>query len=403
MPHHYDRLENRTPAARETALFRDLRHILAVSKPRAPALRHQLKGIDVNRLMTRAELARIDVIRQADIVRLQGETMPFGGLVASRLGALARVYVSDGDLVAVEGQAKDWWGVGRGLYAAGLRKGSLVLNCFSYDLVADGPMFESGARALCCPVVAVGNADVDRITEVMPRLAPTFYCGTAARLKQILDRSDERGLGKSSITAALVTGPLSCGLRNELALRGVAVRHAYVDPELGLVAYESEASDGMILNEGLLLEIVVPGTGVPLAPGASGEIVVSRINADYFGTGMVSAVLPHASVCGRTNMCLRPPERPRSERGPISQAHINEIARQFPMLGRMHIIVRRRGDRDELHLRIEHAGNGAVDSLGDGVSALVHTLTHWRGTVEFVRPGSLGDEDSLAADERSLN
>ena len=404
MPNHYDRLENRTPAARETALFRDLRHILAVSKPRAPALRHQLKGIDVNRVITRAELAEIPVMRHADVVRLQSEAAPFGGLVATRLGSLARVFVASGDVVSVEGHAKDWWGVGRGLHAAGLRKGSLVLNCFAYDLVSDGPMFESGARALCCPVIAAGTADLERVVEVVARLTPTFFCGTAARLKEILDSADDRGWNKTSITGALVTGPLACGLRHELSLRGIRVQHAYVEPELGLVAYESVSDDGMILNESLLLEIVEPGTGVPVATGASGEVVVSRINADYpllrFGTGMLSCVLPEESVCGRTNMRLRAPELPRGGRAPISQANINEIARQFPMLGRMRVIVRHR-DGEELHLKIEHGG--AVGSLGDGVCALVHSLTRWRGTVEFVTPGSLSEEDALIVDERSLN
>lgn len=405
MSQHYDRLENRTPAARETALFRDLRHILAVSKPRASALRHQLKGIDVTRVLTRTELAHIPVIRHADVVRLQSEAAPFGGLVATRLGALARVFVGSDDVASVEGHARDWWGVGRALHAAGLRKGSLVLNCFAYDLVADGPMFESGARALCCPVIAAGNADLDRVVEVVARLKPTFFCGTAARLKDILDKSDDRGRGGTSITGALVTGPLTSGLRHELTLRGIGVRHAYVDPEVGLVAYESVSNDGMILNESFLLEIVAPGTGLPVASGTSGEIVVSRINADYpllrFGTAMISCVLPEASVCGRTNMRLRAPEPPRGDRAPISQANINEIARQFPMLGRMRVIVRRRRDGDELHLKIEHGG--IAGSLGDGVCALVHSLTRWRGTVEFVTPGSLSEEDAVIVDERSLN
>ncbi len=405
MPDHYDRLENRTPAARETALFRDLRHILAVSKPRAPALRLQLKGVDVTRAMTRAKLADIPVLRHADLVRLQSEAVPFGGLVATRMGALARVFVGSDNLISIEGQAKDWWGVGRGLHAAGLRKGSLVLNCFDYDLVADGPMFESGARALCCPVIAAGSAALDRVVDVVARLKPTFYCGTASRLKDILDQSDDRGVEPTSITHALVTGSLTSGLRHELALRGVDVRHAYVDAEMGLVAYESVSNAGMILNENLLLEIVVPGTGNPAAQGTSGEIVVSRINADYpmlrFGTGMISCVLPEASVCGRTNMRLRAPEPPRGDRAPISQATINEIARQFPMLGRIRVIVRRRREGDELHLRIEHGG--AAGSLGDGVCALVQSLTRWRGTVEFIAPGSLTEDDAVIVDERSLN
>ena len=408
MSDHYDRLENRTPAARESALFRDIRHVFAVTKPRAPTLRAQLKGIDVNRLMSRADLAAIPVLRQAELLARQAEAPPLGGLVATRIGALTQLFLRADGLLSVEGPAKDWWGTGRGLYAAGLRKGMLVLNCFPYDLAPEGSMFALGARAIGAPVIPAGDADLDRKVDAVERLRPSFFCGHADHLKALLDHGSDRHVDMSSITCAQVTGPVGHGLRRELELRGIAVRQAFICSQLGLVAFESDTNEGMILNEGLVLEIVMPGTNVPALAGAAGEIVVTRVNADYpllrFGTGLISALLTQQAGCGRTNMRLRVPRDPAPatrEPMPVNQGHIVEIARQFPMLGRMRVLMRRRRERDELHLKIEH-GNGA-DTLGERVCAMLHLLTDVPGTFEFVRPGSLSEDDPVIVDERSMN
>ena len=408
MSDHYDRLENRPPAARESALFRDVRHVLTVAKPRVPALRAQLKGIDIGRLMSRLDLAAIPVIRQADLMARQEETPPLGGMVATRLGGLARIFLGRDGLIGVEGPAKDWWNTGRGLFAAGLRKGAIVLNGFSYDLVPDGPMFEAGARAIGAAVIAAGEADLDRVALVVRRLRPSFFCGSADRLKALLDHGIDRSIDMSSITHALVTGPLGLGLRRELTLRCVSVCQAFVSSQLGMVAFESGTNEGMTLNEGLVLELVTPGTGLPILPGASGEIVITRVNADYptlrYGTGLLSTLLPQPADCGRTNMRIRVPRAPSvspREPLPVSQAHIIELARRFPMLGRIRVAMHRRRERDELHLTIEHGGQ--VDTLGDRVRETLHLLTALPGTVEFVQPGSLADDDALIVDERMVN
>ncbi len=308
----YDRLENRTPAAREGALFRDLCHVLAVSKSRVPALRAQLKGIDVGRLRTRADLTQIPIRRRSDLLASQTEAGWFGGYAATRVAALAQVFAEPSALLSLAGNAKDWWGMARALYAAGLRKGSLVLNCLPYDLVPYGHMIESGARAIGCPVIPAGNAAPDQVAAVVARLTPRFFCGTAAQIKAIIDSC---GLGgESPFERALLMGKVKPGLREELRLRGVSSRQALMLPEFGVVAYESGTSEGLVLAEGYLLEIVDPISGTPVAAGSEGEIVLSRINVDYpllrYGTGLTSIVLEQASTCGRTNVRIKMPNDP---------------------------------------------------------------------------------------------
>lgn len=410
MSDHYDRLENRTSAARESALFRDLRHVLAVAKPRVPALRAQLKGIDITKLLSRADLARIPLRRRADVLALQAEAPPFGGLGATRLSALNHTFIGPGALVSLEGQAKDWWGMARALFAAGLRKGSLVLNCFSYDFVPQGHMIESGARALGCPVIPAGNASLAQKVDAISRLRPRFFCGEPEHLKALLDHGHGRGADMSCITDAIVMGSLKRGLRNELGLRGVTTRLVFTMPELGLIAFESETTDGLTVNEGLIVEIVEPGTGTPVARGAPGEIVVTRINVDYplvrYATGFLSAPLPPPSASGRTNMRIRAPRDMTPESADvcgtrIDVTHILEIAKRHPDAGRMRLCMRRRRDRDELHLKVEHGGN--APTLTESLGETLHAVTRVRGTVELLQPGTLSDDDAVIVDERPLN
>ncbi len=410
MPDHYDRLENRTPSSREGALFRDLRHVLAISKPRVPSLRAQLRGVDVARIATRADLAQIPIMRRADLLALQADAPPFGGANATRLAGLKQAFLGSGPLVSVEGQARDWWGMGRALFAAGLRKGTLVLNCFPYDLVPDGHMVESGAAAIGCPVVPAGAADIDRKVDAIARFRPGFFCGRADEFKAIIDHAVDRRIDTSCVKNALVTGPTSKGLRNEYSLRGFNVRHAFIMPELGVVSFESGATEGMTVNESLIVEILEPDTRKPAKPGAPGEIVVTRINIDFpilrYATGAISSMCAHPASCGRTNMRMRTPH----ERTPdfvelggrrIHLSDIVEVAKRHPSVGRISLVMRRRRDGDELHLRVEHGGNEVA--LLERLLETFHLVTRVRGTVELVAPGTLSDEDAMIIDERPLN
>jgi phenylacetate-CoA ligase len=407
---HFDRQETRGRAARENTLFRDLRGVLKIAKPRASALRAQLKGIDLEHVKTRADLAAIPLVRKSDLKMMQDENPPFGGLAASRCAALKRLLVSPGPIFEPEGHAKDWWGAARAFFAAGFRKGDIVLNCFSYHLTPGGHIMESGALALGCPVIPGGIGNTDQQVEAIRYLRPSGYCGTPDFLKVLLDRARESKSDASSIKRGLVSGAALPGtLRQELKDRGVQVFQAYASADLGVVAYESEQSDGMIVNEGLIVEIVRPGTGEPVAIGDVGEVVVTRLNADYpllrFATGDLSAFLPGTSRCGRTNMQLkgwlgRADQTTKVKGMFVHPAQVAEVQKQHPELIRLRLVVSRKGEQDVMTLRAEakNGGNGLCEAVGSTLQA----VTKLRGAVEMVAPGTLPNDGKIIADERPV-
>lgn len=339
MPSYLDRNETRAPRAREAALFRDLKGILSVAKGRAPALRRQLLGIDLSKLKTRADLARIPILRREDLPRLQNETPPFGGLAASRIGALKRLLLSPGPVFVPEGHAKDWWNAARAMNAAGIERGDIVLNCFSYHLSAAGRIVESGAHALGCAVIPAGESEIAREVETIRHLQPSAYCGSPEFLESLLDACEERGGATSSIRRALfLNGVPGANIEDRLRRRGIRVHQCYASDELGIVAYQTRLDngqpvDGMVVNEGMIVEIVRPGTGIPLPYGAVGEVVVTRLNADYpllrFATGDLSMVLPGPSSCGRTNL------RFGGWLGTVNHPLDAEVNRKEPLLARL--------------------------------------------------------------------
>lgn len=399
MHDHYDRLENRPAAARETQLFRDLRHILTVSKPRAPALRTQLKGIDIAGLSDRCDLHRIPIWRDDDAAALQAASAPLGGLAATRIGALAQIFVDKRGLISPRGRAKDWWGMARALYAAGLRKKSLVLNSLSYDLVADGHMIETGARAIGCPVIPAGNADVDRTLDVVRRLSPDFFCGRSATLGALLDRAQDRAIDVSCLKSAFLVGPISLGLRSRLGLCRIDSRQVWILPGFGLVAYESVIGEGLVLNEGMLLEVVDPVSGKAVEAGFEGEIVLSRINADYpllrYGTGMTSSILPSTASCGRTNLRIEVPRATVADDDahPIAAAEIAEIAQRYPALRKLHIFRKPQGG--DRHAMVEGVHREQLQHIKE----TLHRIADVRGTVELAEPGTLTDDQTIVIDE----
>jgi phenylacetate-CoA ligase len=407
---HYDRQESRGPAARENTLFRDLRSVLKIAKPRAPALRTQLKGIDLDAVKTRADLAAIPLVRKSDLKKLQEETAPFGGLAASRAAALKRLLVSPGPIFEPEGHAKDWWGAARAFFAAGFRKGDIVINCFSYHLTPGGHIMESGALALGCPVIPAGIGNTDQQVEAIRYLKPSGYCGTPDFLKVLLDRAHEMNSDASSIKRGLVSGAALPGtLRNELNERGVELYEAYATADLGVIAYQSAESDGLVVNEGLIVEIVRPGTGEPLAMGEVGEVVVTRLNSDYpllrFATGDLSAFLPGRSPCGRTNLQLRGwlgrADQTTKVKGMfVHPSQVAEIGKQHPELIRLRLVVSRHGEQDLMTLRAEAKTNG--NGLCEAVGSTLQAVTKLRGAVEVVAPGTLPNDGKVIVDERSV-
>ena len=402
---HYDRLETRAAKLREQALFRDLAATLAIAKSRAPALRRQLRNIPPEDIRTRADLARIPVQRKSDLKAMQEDAPPFGGLATTRTALLKRMLVSPGPIFEPEGQGRDYWGAARALYAAGIRRGDIVLNCFSYHLTPGGHIMESGAQALGCPVIPGGPGNTEQQLEAIHHLKPSAYTGTPDFLKILLDKGAALGRNTSSIRHALVSGAaLPASLRAELKDRSVDVAQAYASADLGIIAYESSARAGLVVNEGLIVEIVTPGTGDPVAEGEIGEVVVTRLTADYpllrFATGDLSAMLPGISPCGRTNHRLRGwlgrADQTTKVKGMfVHPGQIAELKRRHPEVQRLRLVVQRANEQDVMTLHAE------ADTLDCSLLAAgLADITKLRGEIVLCRPGSLPQDGKIIADER---
>jgi phenylacetate-CoA ligase len=312
-PEYFDELETRDPELREAAQFDALAEQIANAKAKAPALAERLAKVDPAEMCDRKTLAKLPVLRRADLIERQKHHVedrdPFGGLTAVKTARLARIFTSPGPVYAPEALRPDYWRIARALFAAGFRRGNVIHNSFPRDLTAAGAMIDSAARALGCPVVPAGAANAELQVRTLADLKPRGYAGPASFLKLLLDtaRAMKADIG---LKRALVAGdPPSDGERKEFKSRSVEVRQCYATADLGLIAYESAGGEGLIVDEWVIVEIVKPGTGDPVRAGETGEVVVTTLNPDYplirFATGDLSAVLPGASPCGRTNMRLK--------------------------------------------------------------------------------------------------
>jgi phenylacetate-CoA ligase len=397
-------------AGREAPAFARLREILGAAAPSAPALAGQLAGIDIAALRSRADLARVPVLRKSALKAMQEAEPPFGGLAATRPARLKRLMVSPGPIFEPEGFGADWWGAARALAAAGIRAGDVVLNCFSYHLTPGGHIMESGAHALGCAVIPAGPGATEQQLEAIRHLRPDAYCGTPDFLKILIDRARETGAAVDSIRSALVSGAaLPQSLRAELESHGIKVRQAYATADLGVIAYEADGQDGarldgMVVNEGVIVEIVTPGSSDPAPAGRVGEVVVTRLNADYpllrFATGDLSAFLG-ADVGRRIRGWLGRADQSAKVKGMfVHPAQVVEVGRRHPQLGILRLLVARAGEQDAMTLRAETAE--ANEELLTAVAATLAMLTKLRGAVELVAPGSLPDDGRIIVDERPV-
>jgi phenylacetate-CoA ligase len=408
MSEYYDQDETRAPDVREAELFAALRGILAQAWASAPTLAAQIAAADIASLGSREALARIPVRRKSDLAAQQKAAPPFGGLLVTPPTKLRRLFSSPGGIYEPEGMGRDWWGTARAFYAAGLRAGDILLNCFSYHLTPAGHMMESGAHALGCPVIPGGTGNTEQQIEAIEFLRPVAYAGTPDYLKILIDRGRDLGRDVSSLRRGLVSGAaLPASLRAELADRGVMVRQSYGTADLGFVAYESDALEGMIVNEGIILEIVRPGSDDPVPAGEVGEIVVTRINEDYpllrFGTGDLSAIMPGQSPCGRTNIRIRGwmgrADQTTKVKGMfVHPSQVHEVGKRHPELLRLRLVVGRASEQDVMCLRAESM---IIDhDLARAVAATLQSVTKMRGEVELVEKGSLPNDGKVIADER---
>jgi phenylacetate-CoA ligase len=409
MPDFYDALETRAPEVREREQFAKLPQLIGRAVG-APGWAARLGGIEPNAIITRAALAGLPVLRKSDLKERQQEQPPFGGFAVTVPGKLKRLLMSPGPIFEPEGHGKDWWNSARALFAAGFRAGDVVHNCFSYHLTPGGFILESGAHALGCAVIPGGVGNTEQQVDAIAHLKPRGYIGTPDFLKILLDAAAESGEDVSSIDRGLVSGAaLPSSLRAELATRGVAVLQCYATAELGVIAYETSALDGMVVNESVIVEIVRPGTGDPVADGEVGEVVVTSFNADYpmirLATGDLSAVLAGGSPCGRTNMRIkgwmgRADQTTKVKGMFVHPGQIAEIAKGHPELRRLRLRVTREGEQDVMTLAAECAEQAS--ELADKVAATLQSVTKLNGRVTLVGQGALPNDGKIIADERSV-
>jgi phenylacetate-coenzyme A ligase PaaK-like adenylate-forming protein len=410
MDEHYDALETRHPAERENDLCGRLPNLIGRALG-APGWAEYLAGVDAKTVASRAALARLPVLRKADLVTLQKDNPPFGGFNVSAPGKAKRLLMSPGPIFELQSHGDDPWGAARALYAAGFRSGDIVHNSFAYQLTPGGFILESGAHALGCAVIPAGVGNTEQQVDAIAHFKPIGYVGTPDFLKILLDTAEKAEKDVSSLERALVSGAaLPPSLRDELGRRRVVVLQCYAVAEFGVVAYETNARQGMVMNENLVLEIVRPGTGDPLPDGEVGEVVLTSFNPDYpmirLATGDLSAVLPGPSPCGRTNTRIkgwmgRADQTAKVKGLFVHPVQVANVARCHPELGRVRLAVRRAGEQDVMTLLVECAA--PPSGLADAVAATLQSVTKLKGLVEVVAPGTLPNDGKVIADERSYN
>ena len=406
---HFDQLETRDPRSREQDLFARLPAAISHAMT-APGWARHLAGVDANAITSRTALARLPVLRKSDLSQLQKDDPPFGGFATTAAVKAKRLLVSPGPIFELEGHGDDYWGAARALFAAGFRAGDIVHNAFAYHLTPGGFIMESGAHALGCSVIPGGVGNTETQVEAIAHLKPTAYTGTPDFLKILLDAAAKAGRDISSITRGVVSGAaLPASLRQELADRGVSVLQLYATAELGAIAYESEAREGMIVNETVIVEIVRPGTGDPIAEGQVGEVVVTNFNPDYpmvrMATGDLSAVLGGCSPCGRTNTRIkgwmgRADQTTKVKGMFVHPSQVAQIAQRHPELGRLRLSVTREAEQDVMTLIAE--SNAGGPGLEEAVAASLQSITKLKGQVKIVPPGSLPNDGKVIADERPV-
>jgi phenylacetate-CoA ligase len=416
-PAYFDELETRDPDLREhthfTYLVETVRRAMTVS-----GWARQLAGFEPGIAASRAGLARLPLLRKSDLPALQRADPPFGGFNVTPPGRARRMMMSPGPVFEPECAATDGYGAARALFAAGFRPGAVVHNAFSYHLTPGAFILESGLHALGCAVIPGGVGNTDLQVAAVAQLKPSGYVGTPDFLKVLLDGA-EKSTGDASagaasnaspIKRALVSGAaLPATLRNEIRTRGVDVLQCYAIAEVGVIAYETAAGDGMVVNEHVIVEIVRPGTGDPVAEGEVGELVVTSFSPDYpmirLATGDLSAVLAGTSPCGRTNMRIRGWMGRADQSAKIKGIFVHpvqvaEIGRAHQELGRLRLVVTRAGEQDVMTLMAEC--RPAPEGLAAAVAATLQSVTRLRGEVRLVEAGILPNDGKVIADERGL-
>jgi phenylacetate-CoA ligase len=402
MTEFFDALETQSQEAREASLFKALPNILTKALLHAPALAKQLGGIDVKTLKNRAALAQVPVLRKSELIQMQADNPPFGGLVGVPLAQLKRFLVSPGPINDPEGSDPDWWGAGRAFYAAGFRESDVVLNTFSYHMTPGAHIMETGAQAVGCPVIPAGTSSAEAQLDVITSFKPTGYAGTPDFLKILIDKASDQGKDIFSLKKAFVSGAaFPPSLQAFMESKGIVAYQCYATADLGVVAYESQARGGLIINENIIVEIVRVGTNEAVEDGEVGEIVVTRLNQDYpllrFGTGDLSKIIEGTSPCGRSNKRLagwmgRADQTAKVKGMFVRPEQINEVLKRHS-LAQGRLIISRENELDAMRLQV----------LSGDINAIALTLqevTKLKGKVELVK--SLKNDGKVIEDTRPV-
>ena len=411
----YDDLENRDPDEREQALFNALPKQISHAREKSPYFAALLADINPDEITSRNELAKLPITRKSDLIELQAKSKPLGGLNAVPPGKMRRIFQSPGPIYDVDGFADDWWGTARALFAAGIRAGDVVHNTFSYHFTPAGLMMETGAAAIGCAVVPAGVGNTELQVHAIADIGCNAFTGTPSFLKIILEKADELDRDISSLTKALVGAePLPPALRQDIESRGVNCQQIYASADLGNLGYESPAREGLIVDEGVFLEIVRPGTKDPVSDGEVGEIVATCFRHEYplirFGTGDLSRIIPGASTCGRTNTRLqgwmgRADQTTKVKGMFVHPVQIAKILDRHPEVHKARLVVDSRGTTDVMTLSCEidgptEAAGSGVKSLAEEIKATIQAVCKLRGEVCFLAAGSLPDDGKVIDDIR---
>ncbi|MDP9911372.1 phenylacetate-CoA ligase [Variovorax boronicumulans] len=413
MNDHYDQLEIRDPAERERDLLAALPRQITQAQTATSAFTKILDGVKPGDVTSREALAKLPVTRKSELLELQKARRaddPFGGFASIVRGPrMPRIFASPGTIYEPEGEARDYWRTARALHAAGFRSGELIHNSFSYHMTPAGSIMESGAHAMGCTIFAGGTGQTEQQLEAIVDLKPDGYAGTPSFLKILLEKAEEKGQKLPWFTKALVSGEaFPPSLHDWIAAHGVQGIQCYATADLGLIAYETSARQGLVIDEGVLVEIVRPGTGDPVPDGEVGEIVVTTFNPDYplvrFGTGDLSAVLAGTCPTGRTNKRIKGwlgrADQTTKVRGMfVHPSQVAEVVRRFPEIVRARLVVSGEMGDDQMTFKLECAG--APAGLDARIADAVREVTKLRGTIELVAPGSLPNDGKVIEDARS--
>jgi len=411
MSEFYDSLETREPEERQQAQLQAVRTQITHAKANTTAYAELLDGIDVGNIVDAKSFCKLPLTRKSELIKIQQDNRPLGGFSAHNLSPFTHIFASPGPIYEPGFAVNDFWRLARSLHASGFRAGDLVHNSFSYHLTPAGMMLESGALALGCSIIPAGVGQTELQVQTITDLKPQAYVGTPSFLKIILEKADELKLDISSITKALVSGEaLPPPLREDFSQRGIRVQQCYATADLGLIAYESNTMEGLIIDEGVYLEIVRPGSGDLVEDGEVGEVVVTSLGKEYpmirFATGDLSAIMPGISPCGRTNRRIKGwmgrADQTAKVRGMfIHPEQVNKVIKRHPEIIRARLVIDWIDQADAIILKCET--NAGDESLVSAIATSIRDVCKLRGKVELLGTDELPNDGRVIDDIRKYD